>query len=469
MRILPTIILVAAIGIAAAAGGYWFGHSQIAQTAPAPARKILYYRNPMGQPDTSPVPKKDSMGMDYIPVYADQGSAAQSTAPAGGQGPILYYRNPMGLPDTSPLPKKDSMGMDYIPVYANGNANNSGGVNISPERVQQLGVRSEAVEARALARTIQSVGTVAADERRFYVVNTKFDGWIEKLDVAATGQTVKRGESLMEIYAPALVAAQQEYLVAYRSQQNLSLASEDVQSSARQLAAAALQRLRNWDISDDQIERLLREGTITRTLVIRSPADGVVLEKMAVAGAHFAAGDPLYRIADLSSVWVIADIFEQDLGELREGQAANITVDAYPNAKFSGKVDFVYPTVKEETRTAKLRIVVPNPGGRLKPGMYAKIALDAPLNAAPVLAVADSAVLDSGNRQIVLVDRGQGRYEPREVKLGAHADGYYAVLDGLKSGENVVVSANFLIDAESNLRAALQTFAPAHAPETGAR
>ena len=194
MRILPTIILVAAIGIAAAAGGYWFGQSQIAQTAPTPARKILYYRNPMGQPDTSPVPKKDSMGMDYIPVYADQGSAAQSTAPAGGQGPILYYRNPMGLPDTSPLPKKDSMGMDYIPVYANGNANNSGGVNISPERVQQLGVRSEAVAARALARTVQSVGTVEADERRFYVVNTKFDGWIEKLDVAATGQTVKRGE-----------------------------------------------------------------------------------------------------------------------------------------------------------------------------------------------------------------------------------------------------------------------------------
>jgi Cu(I)/Ag(I) efflux system membrane fusion protein len=449
-----------ALVVAASVGGYWAGNSQQAAT-PAPARKILYYRNPMGQPDTSPVAKKDSMGMDYIPVYADATPApAQQNASSTGERRVLYYRNPMGLPDTSPVPKKDSMGMAYIAVYEGEDTNNSGVVKVSPDRIQQLGVRSEPVEMRSLARTIQSVGTVQADERQLFAVNTKFDGWIEKLDVNATGQAVRRGEPLMDIYAPELVAAQQEYLLANRSLLNLSQATTDVQNSARQLADASLQRLRNWDISGDQIQRLLREGTITRNLTLRSPADGVVLEKMAVAGAHFTAGEPLYRIADLSSVWVIADLFEQDLGAIRPGQTATVTVDAYPGTSFAGKVDFIYPTVTQETRTAKIRIVISNAAGRLKPGMYAKVAFEAPLGAASVLAVADSAVLDGGNRQIVLIDLGQGRFEPRDVKLGTRAGGYYEVLSGLKTGENVVVGANFLIDAESNLRAALQTFSP---------
>ncbi len=424
----------------------------------------------MGQPDVSAVPKKDSMGMDYIPVYADQAPAAppQNTT-TNAERRVLYYRNPMGQPDTSPAPKKDSMGMDYIPVYEGDEANGAGVVKIDPGRIQQLGVRSEPVEMRTLARMIQSVGTVQADERQLSVVNTKFDGWIEKLDVNATGQTVRRGEPLMDIYAPELVAAQQEYLLAYQSVRNLSQAPEDVQNSARQLAAASLQRLRNWDISDDQIQRLLREGTITRTLTLRSPADGIVLEKMAVAGLHFMPGEPLYRIADLGSVWGLADLFEQDLGAIRAGQTATVTTDAYPGVSFVGKVDFIYPTVTQETRTAKVRIVISNAAGRLKPGMYAKVAFEARLGAAAALAVSESAVLDSGNRQIVLVDLGQGRFEPRDVKLGTYAAGYYEVLSGLKSGENIVVGANFLIDAESNLKAALQTFsAPAQPSQGGA-
>ena len=455
--------------IAASAGGFWIGQRQH-EPASALERRVLYYRNPMGQPDVSAVPKKDSMGMDYIPVYADQAPAAppQNTI-ANAERRVLYYRNPMGQPDTSPAPKKDSMGMDYIPVYEGDEANGAGVVKIDPGRIQQLGVRSEPVEMRALARMIQSVGTVQADERQLSVVNTKFDGWIEKLDVNATGQAVRRGEPLMDIYAPELVAAQQEYLLAYQSVRNLSQAPEDVQNSARQLAAASLQRLRNWDISDDQIQRLLREGTITRTLTLRSPTDGIVLEKMAVAGLHFMPGEPLYRIADLGSVWVIADLFEQDLGAIRAGQTATVTTDAYPGVSFVGKVDFIYPTVTQETRTAKVRIVISNAAGRLKPGMYAKVAFEARLGAAAALAVSESAVLDSGNRQIVLVDLGQGRFEPRDVKLGTYAAGYYEVLSGLKSGENIVVGANFLIDAESNLKAALQTFsAPAQPSQGGA-
>ena len=463
---LGAIVLV----VAASAGGFWIGLSQH-ETASAPARTVLYYRNPMGQQDTSPVPKKDSMGMDYIPVYADQAPApAQQSASAKGERRLLYYRNPMGQPDTSAVPKKDSMGMDYIPVYEGEETNNAGIVRISPDRVQQLGVRSEPVEMRALSRSIQSVGTVQADERQLFVVNTKFDGWIEKLNVNATGQAVRRGEPLMDIYAPELVAVQQEYLLAYQSLLNLSHATTDVQNSARQLADASLQRLRNWDISHDQIQRLLREGSITRTLTLRSPTDGIVLEKTAIAGLHFMAGEPLYRIANLGSVWVIADLFEQDLGAIRPGQTATVTVDAYPGTAFVGKVDFIYPTITQETRTAKLRIVISNAAGRLKPGMYAKVTFEAPLGAAPILAVPDSAVLDSGNRQIVLIDLGQGRFEPRDVKLGSHAAGYYEVLGGLKAGENIAVGANFLIDAESNLRAALQTFAaPAQSPQEGAR
>src|SRR5712691_3714235 len=415
----------------------------------------------MGKPDYSPVPKKDSMGMDYIPVYEGEAEGTQpAPAPAAaapartGTGKVLYYRNPMGLPDTSPVPKKDSMGMDYIPVLESDEPDVAGAVKINPAKVQQLGVQIVPAEERRLNRAIRAVGTVQADERRLFVVNTKFEGWIEKLYVNATGQTVRRGEPVMEVYAPELVVAEREYQLALRG-------------AGGQLAEASLQRLRNWDIPDDQIKRLQRSGTITRTLSLRAPADGIVLEKMAVEGMRFMPGEPLYRIADLSSVWLIADVFEQDLGVVREGQDARITVNAYPGTTFSGKVVFIYPTVTQETRTGKVRIVVPNPDLRLKTGMYANVALDIAAGDNPVVAVPDSAVIDSGTKQAVLVERGEGMFEPREVKLGAHADGYYQIREGLAAGERVVVSANFLIDAESNLKAAFKAFAPPAASGNG--
>jgi Cu(I)/Ag(I) efflux system membrane fusion protein len=472
MKRLFTAILLVVLALVIGAGGYWLGlkHAgtapQITTVAasPEPAsvaslqagseRKILYYKDPMGKPDYSPVPKKDSMGMEYIPVYEgeDEASAAPPGPPAAtpghpGPGKILYFRNPMGLPDTSPVPKKDSMGMDYIPVYEGDEPEVAGAVKINPAKVQQLGVQIVPAEQRRLSRTIRAVGTVQADERRLFVVNTKFEGWIEKLYVNATGQTVRRGEPLMEVYAPELVVAEREYLLALRG-------------AGGQLAEASLQRLRNWDIPDDQVKRLQRGGTVTRTLTLRAPADGIVLEKMAVEGMRFMPGEPLYRIADLSSVWLIADVFEQDLGVVRERQDARITVNAYPETTFSGRVAFIYPTVTQETRTGKVRIVVPNPDLRLKTGMYANVGLDIAAGENPVVAVPDSAVIDSGTKQAVLVERGEGMFEPREVKLGAHADGYYQIREGLAAGERVVVSANFLIDAESNLKAAFKAFAP---------
>src|SRR5262249_30323735 len=278
----------------------------------------------------------------------------------------------------------------------------TGTVKIGLAKVQKLGVQSAPVERRTLGRTIRAVGTVQADERRLYIVNTKFEGWIDKLYINATGETVRRGQPLMEIYAPELVVAEREYLLAWRMLQDLAGAGPEIRKSASQLAEAALQRLSNWDISADQVKRLQRAGTVTRTLTLRAPADGTVMEKMAIEGMHFTAGHPLYRIADLSSVWLTADVFEQDIGMLRRNQDATIAVDASPGIEFAGKVDFIYPTVSQETRPGKVRIVVPNADGRLKTGMYASVAVRTAGGDGPAPAVPHSAVIASGARTSVL-------------------------------------------------------------------
>jgi len=462
-------LLIPALIAAALAGGYFLGRqSLVAVDIPAAAaeRTPLYYQDPSGKPDYSPTPKKDAEGRDYVPVYDEPGAAPANTptspAPAAapsGDRKILYYRNPMGLPDTSLVPKKDSMGMDYIPVYADeGSGTVPGTVKISPERVQMLGVSTEAASLRPMAHIVRAVGAVAADERRIGVVNPKFEGWIEQLHVSTTGQAVRRGEALLQVYSPDLVLAQREYLVARSAAADMAHADPMARDNAKAIAAAALSRLKNWDISADQLARLQRTGTATRTLTLNAPIGGIVMEKPALQGLHFGAGDMLYRIVDISAVWLLADVFEQDLAQIRPGQSAKITVQAYPGRVFDGRVAFVYPTVNAQTRTAKVRIEVANPDLLLKTDMYATVEIAAPIDSATVLAVPDSAVLDTGSRQTVLVDRGEGRFEPRVIKPGARAGGYVAVLDGLREGEKVVTGANFLIDAESNLRAALQAF-----------
>ena len=387
-----------------------------------------------------------------------------ATAPIGGATPgsdpggkrILYYRHPMGLPDTSPVPKKDSMGMDYVAVRDGEDAPGTG-FRIALDKVQKLGVRDEAAAPRVLSRTLRALGTIEVDERAQRTVAPRFEGWIERLHVNATGQFVKRGQSLMEVYSPDLVAVQQEYLVAIRGVAALKDADPEMQANMRNLVEGSMQRLRNWDIAEEELARLRSEGRPRNTLTLRSPASGVVLEKSAVQGMRFMPGEMLYRIADLSSVWLLAEVFEQDLGAVRAGQAAKVRVNAYPDKVFDGKVAFVYPTVNAETRTARVRIELANRGSLLKPDMYANVEL-ATGERAPRLAVPDSAVIDSGTRRIVLVRRGEGLFEPREVKLGLRGDGYVEVSEGIKEGELVVVSANFLIDAESNLKAALGGF-----------
>lgn len=455
------LALVGLVG--ASAGGYWMGKKQslmpeMVTSAPIkPERKVLYYRNPMGLQDTSPVPKKDSMGMDYVPVYADEAVVAQAPMADSKSHKVLYYRNPMGLPDTSQTPKKDSMGMDYIPVYAD-DAAAPGQVKISLDKVQKLGVRTEPVMSRDLVRTVRAVGKFQLDERRQNTVTTKFEGYIEKLFVNATGQPVKRGQPLMEVYSPELVSAQGEYLIAWNGRQSLKNGTEESVVGVGQLAEGALKRLRNWDISDAQLQRLQREGKATRTLIIYSPASGVVMEKPAIQGMRFMPGEPLFKITDLSAVWLLAEVFEQDLAMVHVGQSVKISVDAYPGKEMTGKVAFIYPTVNPETRTAQVRIELANPGGMLRPDMYASVQLTSGHDKARALTVSDSAVIDSGTRQVVLIQRAEGLFEPREVKLGTRTDGYVEVLEGLSDGDSVVVRANFLIDAESNLKGALGSF-----------
>jgi Cu(I)/Ag(I) efflux system membrane fusion protein len=423
MRAILIVVLLAAAGLI----GYWFG----GQTG--------------GTGGTAPVE-----------VGAGGTASVAVTAPAGKK--LLYYRNPMGLPDTSPTPKKDSMGMDYIPVYAGEDEGSGNEVKINTAKVQKLGVRVEAASLRDLSRQVRAVGRVEVDERRIFAVAPKFEGWIERLHVNSTGQPVSKGQALFEVYSPELVSAQREYQIAVRGIEKLKDAGPEALASMRQLADASLARLANWDISAEQIKVLSQSGNEgaapRRSLTYRSPVDGVILEKKAVQGMRFMPGEVLYQIADVSSVWVVVDVFERDIAAVKVGQDVQVTINAYPDKLFAGKVAHIYPTLKPETRTVPIRVELANPGGLLKPAMYASVKVGTD-GTAKVVAVPLSAVIDSGTRQTVLVQKAAGSFEPREVKLGVRSDDYVEVREGVQDGEAVVVAANFLIDSESNLKAAL--------------
>ncbi len=398
------------------------------------------------------------------------GSSSLAAAPAESAKKVkklLYYRNPMGLPDTSPTPKKDPMGMDYIGVYEGDDEGGSASepasskqLQISTEKIQKLGVKTEAASLRALDKLVRASGRIEPDERRTYAISPKFEGYVEKLHVNVTGQAVGKGQPLFEVYSPELVSAQREYVVAAQGVESLKDAGSEAQNGMKQLAASSLQRLKNWDISDEQIKALAKSGETKRTLTFRSPVSGIVTEKKALQGMRFMPGDALYQVSDLSAVWVIADVFEQDIGLVKLGTRAKIRINAYPDKLFEGKVSYVYPTLDAATRTVPVRIELANPGLLLKPSMFAQV--DLPVAAkGPVVTVPLSALIDSGTRQIVLVEAKEGRYEPREVKVGARSDAYIEIREGVQDGELVVVAANFLIDAESNLRAAVSGFSPA--------
>jgi Cu(I)/Ag(I) efflux system membrane fusion protein len=392
-------------------------------------------------------------GAHQMPAMTAADTAGGASAGETGGRKLLYYRNPMGLPDTSPTPKKDSMGMDYIAVYEGEDQDDGGTVKLTPSKIQKLGVRVAPAERRVLDAVVRASGRVEIDERRLTNVTPKFEGYIERLYVNATGQAVARGDKLFDAYSPELLAAQREYAVAAQGLAQLKDADAQTRAGMQRLAESALARLRNWDVTDAELAQLTAGGAPRRELTFRAPAGGIVLERKAVQGMRFMPGEMLFQLADLSSVWLIADVAEQDIGRLRVGQRAQVRLDAYPGEVFEGRVGYVYPTLRADTRSAQLRIELANPGGRLKPAMYAQVEI--PTGGSSVLTVPTAAVIDNGSRRVVLVDKGEGRFEPREVKLGARGTDYVTVLEGLREGEPVVIAGNFLIDAESNLKSAL--------------
>ncbi len=412
---------------------------------------VIYYRDPDGLPDYSLTPKKTSSGKDYAAVRASEDVSFEEKAPevmtakGGDRGKIRLYRNPMGLPDTSPTPKKDSMGMDYLPVYE-GEQDDDSSVKVSAGKLQKAGVQTEVAERRTLNTVVRAPGTVQEDERRKSVVSLRFEGFIDSVENVTTGAHVHKGQRLMRIYGPNLSSAAAEYLSALNARPDAGISNQALKGARR--------RLENLGAPDSYIADIERTREIPVYMSWPAPQDGEIIERTAVNGMRAAPGDVLFRIADHDVVWVLVDIAERDLSLIELGQKASVRLRAYPDRVFVGKVTLIYPHLMAETRTARIRIELPNPDEVLRPDMYADVEI-ATGTEAPVLTVSNSAIIDSGERQIVLLDKGEGRFEPRTVKLGRRGDGRVEIREGLAENDKVVVSANFLIDAESNLKAAL--------------
>lgn len=328
-------------------------------------------------------------------------------------------------------------------------------VLLSPIRQQLAGVRTGVVQVKDLEATVRTVGIIEYDERKLARIHTKIEGWIEEIFADFTGKFVKKGDPLFTVYSPELVATQEEYLLALKAKRYLEGSPvQEVAQSGYSLLEAARRRLLLWDITEEQIQELERAGKPKKSLTLYSPIDGIVVKKEAYKGIFVKPEMELYTIADLSTIWVYADIYEYELPLLREGQEATVSLSYYPGQVFKGKVVYIYPYLKGKTRTIRIRFEFPNtPDWKLKPEMFSNVEVKIKLGRK--LAVPEEAVLDSGTRQIVFVDKGEGLFEPREVKLGTKVDNYYEVLSGLSRGEKVVTSANFLIDSESRLKAAM--------------
>lgn len=458
---------IAAAALIAAVGGAFVADparrvGSISLTTPATAESAgaaIYYQDPDGKPFYSLNPKTTKDGRAYraVPPGADVSfddpahEEGHNTADAkhtdAGPRKIKYYRNPMGLPDTSPTPKKDSMGMDYIAVYE-GEDTDDGSVKLSAGKIQRTGVQSKPVARQLVTSLIRAPGTVQEDERRVSVVALRFEGFVESVANVTTGDHVHKGQLLMNVYSPALSSAAAEYLSAI----NAGATGKDLKGARR--------RLENLATPESAIKELERTRDISLSIPWVAPQDGEILERNAVNGMRAAPGDVLFRIADHRLVWVLIDVAERDLAQVAIGAKVTIRPRALVGQTFGGTVALIYPHLNAATRTARIRVEVPNPDELLRPEMYvdAEIETGTP---GPVLAVPESAVLDSGSRQVVLIDKGEGRFEPREVKLGRHGGGFVEVTQGVSEGEAVVTSANFLIDAESNLKAALKGFSEA--------
>ncbi len=420
-----------------------------------PEGPVIYYRHP-DQAAYSATPMKAPDGRDYLAVLASQDvsfdpaakPAATAPAAADAEKHILYYRNPMGLPDTSPSPKKDSMGMDYLPVY-DGEETDGSTVTVPSGKIQRSGVKTTLATLSSIRRPILVPGVVEHDESKVSVISLRTEAFVEKVADVTTGAPIKAGQPLVTLYAKEFASAGAQY-------------AADIGNEGKARAAGSLQRLLNLGVPAEMIAEIEKTGRPPISVTLRAPQSGVVLERMAVDGMMAEAGETLFRIADTSTVWIIADVPEYELASVQRGAAAIVRFRSLPGREFTGKVDEIYPEIQAETRTAKIRIELPNPDGAMIAHMYADVEIRGGDNA-PVVTVPDSAVIDSGDRQVVIVDLGEGRFEPRDVQLGQRGAGMVEIRQGVAAAETVVVSANFLIDAESNLKAALSALTPAEA------
>jgi RND family efflux transporter MFP subunit len=399
----------------------------------------------------------------------DAGPGAGAVTPRAPERRILYWVDPMhpayksDKPGTAP-----DCGMDLVPVYEGDSGSEPAAqpvagysaVTLSAERQQAIGVQLGRAEERELTKTIRTVGRVTFDETLLYQIHPKFEGYVEELYVDYTGKPVRKGQPLLSIYSPDLLATQQEYLLAVRARRQVAASSDpQFRRGAGELYDSARQRLLLWDIRPADIERLEKTGKPQKALTLYSPADGFVMSKNAVQGGRVMPSDTLFEIAGLSRVWVLADVYESEAPFVRVGQTARMRLSYLPDRSWTGRVTFIAPVLDEKTRTVKVRLEFDNPDEALKPGMFADVSLEQPLGR--VLTVPDSAVLTTGTRCIVFVAKGNGRFEPREVKVGAKVDSLYQVREGIEAGEEVVTQANFLVDSESRLKAALAGIAPA--------
>jgi Cu(I)/Ag(I) efflux system membrane fusion protein len=384
--------------------------------------------------------RDDSSSADAV---TQDGSGRRVTAwidPMYSQGPphVFKSNHPGRAPDC---------GMKLVPVYADGaaaantstNVSGYSNVSLSPQRQQLTGVKLGTAELRNLSRTTRAAGRIAVDERRIAQVHTKLEGIVEALAVNFVGQPVRRGDVLLSLYSPDLLATQNELLLAERNSSDLG----------RTLAAAARTRLRLWDMSESDIDRVVRSGKPMRDVTLRSPVNGVVLAKNVVLGARVMPSDTLFEIGDLSHVWVLADVYESELASLRIGASAQVVANGQT---FNARVTFIGPVIAAQTRTANVRLELENPAGLLKPDMYVDVVLQQPIG--NVVAVPDSAVMNTGTRSVVFIASANG-FEPRDVITGAKVAGFYEIRSGVAPGERVVIDANFLVDSESRLKSAL--------------
>jgi Cu(I)/Ag(I) efflux system membrane fusion protein len=449
-QILLIAVLMLALG---AGGGYWLANRHQSHEQPVSSSNSsgqpLFYRNPMNPSVTSPVPAKDNMGMDYVPVYAEDNVPKQRK--------ILFYRNAMNPAVTSPVPAKDEMGMDYMPVYAEDEATTeepTGSVKIDAVTVQNMGVRTATAKKGILSHTVRAVGRVAYDEEHIVRLHPKSEGWIETLRVDKTGQQVKKDEDLLSIYSPHHVASLQEYMLAVEGLKTLQNSPiEDIRRGAEELVKSSRERLHLLDVPAHQLHDLSNIDSLKKGLHIHSPTNGTVMQIGAREGQYVTPATELYMIADLSTVWVYADIYEYELPWVKVGDPVEMQLAGVPGRIFHGHLAFIYPYAEAKTRTIKVRLTFDNAELLLKPDLFAEVTIYAGKQVDAVVIPAE-AIIRSGAKNQVFVVRSPGKFEPRLITTGLASSNEIAVLEGLKEGEEVVISAQFLIDSESKLHEA---------------